>query len=107
MKKRIVKFEYKLFEKYAKEKNMDFKTICKYVGIPGTTISKWKSGTVEPRCKILYMVADLLEVPMEKFFLDEYIDEPDEVDEYVKQARYENPFKNVKMHDSFKDSKKQ
>lgn len=109
MKKRIVKFEYKLFEKYAKEKNIDVKKISKYLGLGHYTVSKWRNGKVEPRSVTLYMIADLLDVPMEKFFTDEYIDVPDDMDdeeimEYVKQARYENPFENVKMYDSLVDT---
>ena len=104
MKKRIVKFDYRLFEKYAKEKNVDSKKICKYLGLSGYTVSRWRNGKVEPRSVTLYMIANLLDVPMEKFFIDEYIDVPDDMDEYVKQARYENPFENAKMYDSLVDT---
>lgn len=108
MKKRIVKFDYNLFEKYVNEKNFDAKKIYEYLGMARWAVSRWRSGKVEPRCITLYMVADLLNVPMEKFFTDEYIDVPDGMDnqealEYLKQARYENPFEGGKMYDSLKD----
>lgn len=57
---------------------------------------------MEPRSITAYMIADLLDVPMENFFTDEYIDVPDDMED-IKAARYENPFKDVKMFDSLED----
>lgn len=119
MKKRVISFSYKKFEEVVKKRRLTMQMVQECTGLSAYTISKWKNGKIEPRSVTLFLIADFLKEPMENFFEIEYIDVPDdeeqkpekpeskerrELREYIKKARYVNPFENINAIDSGKKS---
>lgn len=119
MKKRVISFSYKKFEEVVKKRRLTMQMVQECTGLSTYTISKWKNGKIEPRSVTLFLIADFLKEPMENFFEIEYIDVPDdeeqkpekpeskerrELREYIKKARYVNPFENINAIDSGKKS---
>ena len=118
MKKRVISFSYKKFEEIVKKRRLTTQMVRECTGLSIYTISKWKNGKIEPRSVSLFLIAEFLKEPMENFFEIEYIDVPDdeeqtekpeskerrELREYIKKARYVNPFENINAIDSGKKS---
>ena len=119
MKKRIISFSYKKFEEIVKKRRLTTQMVQECTGLSIYTISRWKNGRIEPRSVSLFLIAEFLKEPMENFFEIEYIDVPDdeeqkpekpeskerrELREYIRKARYVNPFENINVIDSGKKS---
>lgn len=119
MKKRIISFSYKKFEEIVKKRRLTTQMVQECTGLSIYTISRWKNGKIEPRSVTLFLIAEFLKEPMENFFEIEYIDVPDdeeqkpekpeskerrELREYIRKARYVNPFENINAIDSGKKS---
>ena len=65
---------YKTYEKLLKAKGMTVAEFCEKTGIARSTLWRWKNGEIEPRQDTLRKIADVLDVPILTFFVDEGVE---------------------------------